>query len=80
MDRGVQGQYVQFLKTAAGKDLIDRLKATEAKYMMEGMKAPDLEQKGLAMERMHATYMIRTMLDDLSKPVQSQAKRLPGSK
>lgn len=62
------GAYRVFLTTAAGKDLVERLKMTEAKYMMEGMKATTVEQKGLAMERMHAIYLVRTMLDDLAKP------------
>lgn len=71
MDKGTQGQYVQFLKSGAGVDLIDRLRTTEAKYMMEGMKATTLEEKGLAMAKMEATYAIRTMLDDLAKPVKT---------
>lgn len=69
MDEGVKGQYKLFLDGIAGKDLIDRLKITEAKYQMEGMKATTIESKGLSMAKIEATYAIRTMLDDLSKPV-----------
>lgn len=80
MDKGVQGQYVQFLKSGAGIDLIDRLKSTEATYMMQGMKAETMEQKAIAMTKMQTVYNIRTMLDDLSKPVQSQPVSSVGSK
>ena len=68
MDKGVQGQYIQFLKSGAGVDLINRLKSTEATYMMEGMKADTIEAKGIAMAKMETVYRIRTMLDDLSTP------------
>lgn len=74
VDDALFGAYRAFLQTAAGVDLIDRLKTTEAKYMMEGMKASTVEQKGLAMERMHTVYLIRTMLDDLAKPKTQVAK------
>lgn len=73
MDKGLLGQYHIFLTNAAGKDLIDRLKVTEAKYQMEGMKATTIELKGMSMAKIEATYAIRTMLDDLSKPPQSQS-------
>lgn len=73
MDKAVQGQYVIFLKSVAGIDLIDRLKLTEAKYQMEGMKASSIELKGISMAKIEATYAIRTMLDDLSKPAKSQS-------
>lgn len=79
MDEGLLGQYHTFLTNAAGRDLIDRLKVTEAKYQMEGMKASTIELKGMSMAKIEATYAIRTMLDDLSKPVQSQSKRSTGS-
>jgi hypothetical protein len=79
MDKGVQGQYVQFLKSGAGQDLIDRLKSTEATYMMQGMKAETMEQKAIAMTKMQTVYNIRTMLDDLSKPAQSQSNTQAGS-
>lgn len=69
MDKGLLGQYQRFLTSGAGKDLIDRLKVTEAKYQMEGMKATTIELKGMSMAKIEATYAIRTMLDDLSKPV-----------
>lgn len=75
MDKGIKGQYVIFLKSGAGIDLIDRLRMTEAKYMMQGMKAETMEQKAIAMTKMQAIYNIRTMLDDLSKPVVVQSKR-----
>ncbi len=67
-DESIFAGYRAFLKTGSGEDLINRLKLTEAKYMMEGMKATTVEQKGLAMERMHTVYLVRTMLDDLAKP------------
>lgn len=70
----IYGAYRVFLASGAGKDLVDRLKMTEAKYMMEGMKATTVEQKGLAMERMHTVYLIRTMLDDLGKPQTVEVK------
>ena len=69
MDEGILGQYHTFLKSGAGQDLINRLKITEAKYQMEGMKATTIESKGLSMAKIEATYALRTMLDDLSKPV-----------
>lgn len=68
VEDAIYSAYRSFLQGAAGQDLVDRLKMTEAKYMMEGMKATDIEQKGLAMERMKTIYLIRTMLDDLAKP------------
>lgn len=68
MDKGIGGQYIQFLKSGAGVDLINRLKSTEATYMMEGMKATDIESKGIAMAKMETVYRLRTMLDDLAKP------------
>lgn len=74
MDKGILGAYKQFLNSPAGLDLIKRLVSTEAKYQMEGMKAAGLEEKGLAMAKIEATYAIRTMLDDLangSKPTGS---------
>lgn len=79
MDAGIRGQYILFLKSAAGLDLVDRLKMTEATYMMEGMKATTIEEKAVAMTKMGTVYTIRTMLDDLSKPVQTQSKRSAGS-
>jgi hypothetical protein len=79
MDKGVQGQYVQFLKSGAGQDLINRLKSTEATYMMQGMKAETMEQKAIAMTKMQTVYNVRTMLDDLSKPIQSQSISSAGS-
>lgn len=72
MDKGVRAQYIGFLRGNAGIDLINRLKTTEAKYMMEGMKGISVEEKGLAMAKMEATYKIRTMLDDLAKPSKSE--------
>lgn len=80
MDKGIQGQYITFLGSGAGQDLIERLKVTEAKYQMEGMKASSIELKGMSMAKIEATYAIRTMLDDLSKPVQSQSNAQAGSK
>lgn len=80
MDKGLQGQYVTFLGSGAGHDLINRLKSTEATYMMQGMKAETMEQKAIAMTKMQTVYNIRTMLDDLSKPVQSQPVHSAGSK
>lgn len=71
MDKGILGQYHVFLRSAAGIDLVERLKTTEAKYMMEGMKSSTMEAKALSMAKMEATYSIRTMLDDLSKPAKS---------
>lgn len=72
MDDSLKGAYKHFLNDPAGRDLIKRLITTEAKYQMEGMKAKTLEEKGLAMAKIEATYSIRTMLDDLaqSKPAQ----------
>lgn len=80
MDKGLQGQYITFLGSGAGIDLIDRLKSTEANFMMQGMKANNMEGKALAMAKMEATYSIRTMLDDLSKPASSQPVSSVGSK
>jgi hypothetical protein len=80
MDKGLLAQYHAFLTNPAGNDLIDRLKITEAKYQMEGMQAATIELKGMSMAKIEATYAIRTMLDDLSKPVQSQSKSSAGSK
>ena len=68
MDEAVLSAYKQFLPSAGGIDLINRLKTTEAKYMMEGMKSTTMEGKALSMAKMEATYSIRTMLDDLAKP------------
>lgn len=70
-EASIYAGYKTFLSTGSGLDLINRLKLTEAKYMMEGMKATSVEQKGLAMERMHTVYLVRTMLDDLAKPPKS---------
>lgn len=53
---------------------------SEANYQMQGMKATTLESKGIAMAKIEAVYNIRTMLADLSKPVQSQSKSSTGSK
>lgn len=72
MDKGLRGQYITFLGSPAGQDLIERLRLTEAKYQMEGMKASTIELKGMSMAKMEAMYAIRTMLDDLSKPAKSQ--------
>lgn len=80
MDKGIQGQYITFLGSGAGQDLIDRLKGTEATYMMQGMKAETMEQKAIAMTKMQTVYNIRTMLDDLSKPPLSQSNAQAGSK
>ncbi len=84
VEDAIYSAYRSFLQGAAGQDLIDRLKLTEAKYMMEGMKATDIEQKGLAMERMKTVYLVRTMLDDLAKPkapkvAKNQSNALAGS-
>lgn len=75
MDETVKNGYKNFLNSPAGEDLVNRLKLTEAKYQMEGMKAETLEEKGLAMAKIGASYEIRTMLDDLSKPTPSQSVR-----
>lgn len=75
MDQGVKNQYEQFLRSNAGKDLIDRLKTTEATYMMTGMKATTLEDKGMAFVKMGAVYAVRTMLDDLAKPTPKPVKK-----
>lgn len=80
MDDTLKNAYKHFLTSPAGEDLIRRLVTTEAKYQMEGMKATTLEGKGLAMSKIEATYAIRTMLDDLSKPALSQPVRSAGSK
>jgi len=74
VDDAIYSAYRSFLQGAAGQDLVARLKMTEAKYMMEGMKASTVEQKGLAMERMHAIYLVRTMLDDLARPKVAQVQ------
>lgn len=66
MDKGILGQYKVFLASRAGQDLIARLKTTEAKYMMEGMKASTMEGKALSMAKMEALYSVRTMIDDLA--------------
>lgn len=71
MDESLKSAYRSFLASPSGQDLIKRLISTEAKYQMEGMKASTLEEKGLAMAKIGATYEIRTMLDDLSKPASS---------
>lgn len=68
MDKGTQAEYVQFLKSKAGIDLVNRLKTTEATYMMQGMKSDTIEGKGISMAKMGSVYAIRTMLDDLAKP------------
>lgn len=73
MDEGTKGQYAQFFKSSAGQDLIKRFITTEAKYQMEGMKGKSLEEKGIAMAKIEAVYSLRTMLEDLSSPVQSQS-------
>lgn len=79
MDEGVQGQYLEFFRTNAGKDLIDRLRSTEANFMMQGMKSSTIEGKGIAMAKMEATYAIRTMLDDLAKPPAPKAAKPSGT-
>jgi hypothetical protein len=68
MDEAVLSAYKQFLPGVGGVDLINRLKLTEAKYMMEGMKSPTMEGKAISLSKMQACYEIRTMLDDLVKP------------
>lgn len=75
MDEGVKGEYLLFFKTGAGRDLIDRLKSTEANFMMQGMKSGTIEGKGIAMAKMEATYAIRTMLDDLAAPPKPKAPK-----
>lgn len=80
MDEVTKNSYKNFLKSQGGLDLFRRLVSTEAKYQMEGMNAVTLEAKGLAMAKIEATYAIRTMLDDLSKPALSQPIRSAGSK
>lgn len=80
MDEGVLGQYKEFLRSAAGIDLIDRLKSTEATFMMSGMKTNNMEGKALAMAKMEATYSIRTMLDDIATTVPKEAKNESKSK
>lgn len=71
MDEATKNAYKNFLKGPGGVDLFRRLVSTEAKYQMEGIKAQTLEGKGIAMTKIEATYAIRTMLDDLSKPTPS---------
>lgn len=80
MDDTVKNGYKNFLMSPAGEDLVKRLISTEAKYQMEGMKAAGLEEKGLAMAKIEAIYEIRTMVQDLSKPVPSQSLSSAGSK
>lgn len=80
MDETLKNGYRSFLNSPAGLDLVNRLKLAEAKYQMEGMKAKTLEEKGLAMAKIGASYEIRTMLDDLSKPASSQSISSTGSK
>jgi len=80
MDETIINGYRNFFKTPAGEDLIKRFISTEAKYQMEGMKANTLEEKGLAMAKIGATYNLRTMMQDLSKPALSQSKHSAGSK
>lgn len=79
MDEGLLGQYKLFFRKGAGLDLIARLKTTEAKYMMEGMKATTMEGKALSMAKMEATYAIRTMLDDLAAPKKEPTDRSKAS-
>lgn len=79
-ERAVYAGYRAFFKTATGQDLINRLKLTEANRMMQGMKSSTLEGKGIAMAKMEQVYEIRTMLDDLSKPPQSQSNAQADSK
>ena len=68
MDEAALSAYKQFLPSAGGVDLLNRLKMTEAKYMMEGMKSATMEGKAISLSKMQACYDIRTMLDDLAKP------------
>jgi hypothetical protein len=68
MDDTIKHGYEHFLAEPAGQDLLKRLVTTEAKYQMEGMKATTLEEKGIAMSKIEATYAIRTMLQDLATP------------
>lgn len=68
MPEGLKGEYEHFLRSNAGIDLINRIKVTEAKYQMEGMKASSIELKGISMAKIEVAYSIRTMLDDLAKP------------
>lgn len=79
MDKGLQSAYKLFLESPAGVDLVNRLITTEAKYQMEGMKGKTLEEKGLSMAEIGATYAIRTMLQDLSKVTPSEAMRSASS-
>lgn len=72
MDEGILGQYKQFFRTGAGQDLVDRLKTTEAKYLMEGMQAirsKNTEAAALSMAQAEATNAIRTMVEDLAQPL-----------
>lgn len=80
MEDSVKHAYKEFLQGIGGADLIRRLISTEARYQMEGMKASSLEEKGLAMAKIGATYEIRTMLNDLSNPASSQPVGSVGSK
>lgn len=80
MDEGVKGQYVQFFRTNAGQDLIDRFKTTEAKYMMEAMQATSMESKAMLMAKMEASYAMRTMMDDLATPEKPKSEKLRQSK
>lgn len=71
MDKDVLGQYKVFFRGGAGQDLINRLKTTEAKYIMEGMqaaRAKNQEGAGMSMAQAEATNAIRTMIEDLASP------------
>lgn len=74
MDKGIASQYVQFFKTNAGVDLVNRLKMAEAEYMRQGLQASTIEGKGIAMSKQGAIYAVRTMLDDLAKVNPNNAK------
>lgn len=84
MDEAALGAYKLFMNGPGGADLMERLKMTEAKYQMEGMKSNTIEGKGISMTKIGVSYEIRTMLMDIiapkSKPAQSQSNRSTGSK
>lgn len=69
--------YKEFLTSPVGQDFLIRLVAIETTYQVNAFQATNHCEKATYTDKQAAFYQVRTLLDDLSKPVKAPASSTP---
>lgn len=76
MDDTTRHAWREFMLGPGGKDLLGRFIANETMYQVEGIKAPGVEGKALAMAKIEAIYRFRMGILDIVES-KSGSKSVP---